>query len=81
MRVGDCIFRRPMSRIVLHGIAGVQPPVVARVSGDRDALREAAAGLPEGAATPEAIAIRIRRSGGEVEWGEPDSFDDGSVDA
>ena len=66
-----------MSRIVLHGIAGVRPPVVARVSGDRDALLEAGAGLPEGAATPEAIVIRIRRSGGEVEWGEPESFDDG----
>jgi peptidoglycan/xylan/chitin deacetylase (PgdA/CDA1 family) len=63
-----------MSRVVLHSIAGVQPPVVARVSGDRDALREAAAGLPEGAASPEAIAVRIRRSGGELEWGEPESF-------
>jgi peptidoglycan/xylan/chitin deacetylase (PgdA/CDA1 family) len=65
-----------MSRIVLHGIAGVQPPVVARVSGDRDALREAGEGLPEGAATPEAIAVRIRRSGGELKWGEPESFGD-----
>jgi peptidoglycan/xylan/chitin deacetylase (PgdA/CDA1 family) len=60
--------------IVLHAIAGVQPPVIARVSGDRDALREARAGLPEGAATPEAIAARIRRTGGELEWGEPESF-------
>jgi peptidoglycan/xylan/chitin deacetylase (PgdA/CDA1 family) len=66
-----------LSRIVLHGIAGVQPPVVARVSGDRDALREARAGLPEGAATPEAIAARIRRTGAELEWGEPESFGDG----
>lgn len=65
-----------MSRIVLHGVPGVQPPVVARVSGDRDALREAAAGLPEGAASPEAIAVRIRRAGGKLEWGEPESFPD-----
>jgi peptidoglycan/xylan/chitin deacetylase (PgdA/CDA1 family) len=65
-----------VSRVVLHGIAGVQPPVVARVSGDRDALREAAAGLPECAATPEAIAVRIRRTGAELEWGEPESFGD-----
>jgi peptidoglycan/xylan/chitin deacetylase (PgdA/CDA1 family) len=65
-----------MSRIVLHGVAGVQPPIVARVSGEPDALREAAAGLPEGAASPEAIAVRIRRAGGELEWGEPESFGD-----
>lgn len=65
-----------MSRIVLHGVPGVQPPVVARVSGDRDALREAAVGLPEGAASPEAIAVRIRRAGGKLEWGEPESFGD-----
>src|SRR5918995_4544427 len=65
-----------MSGIVVHGISGVQPRVVARVSGDRDALREAAADLPEGAAIPEAVAARIRRQGGELEWGEPESFGD-----
>jgi peptidoglycan/xylan/chitin deacetylase (PgdA/CDA1 family) len=65
-----------MSRIVLHGISGLQPPVVARVSGDRDALREAAAGLPDGAATPEAIAVRSRRTGAELDWGEPEPFED-----
>jgi hypothetical protein len=63
-----------MSRIVLHGIAGVQAPVVAGISGDRDALREAAAGLPDAAATPEAIAVRIRRTGVELDWGEPKAF-------
>jgi peptidoglycan/xylan/chitin deacetylase (PgdA/CDA1 family) len=63
-----------VARTVLHAIAGVQPPIVARVSGDRDTLREARAGLPEGAATPEAIAARIRRTDGELEWGEPESF-------
>jgi len=61
-----------MSRIVLHRIEGLQSPVVARVSGDRDILREAGAGLPEGAAMPEAIAARVRRSGGDLEWGEPE---------
>jgi peptidoglycan/xylan/chitin deacetylase (PgdA/CDA1 family) len=65
-----------MSRIVLHGIGCLQAPVVARVSGDGDALREAAAGLPDGAATPEAIAVRIRRGGGELDWGEPAPFAD-----
>ena len=52
----------------------MQPPVVARISGDEGARREAADGLPAGAATPEAVAVRIRRSGGELEWGEPESF-------
>jgi peptidoglycan/xylan/chitin deacetylase (PgdA/CDA1 family) len=66
-----------MGRIVIHGIAGVQQRVVARISGDPHALREAGGGLPEGAATPEAIAARIRRAGGELEWGEPESFADG----
>jgi len=63
-----------VSRIVLHRVAGLERPVVARVSGDPDVLREAGAGLPDGAATPEAIAARIRRTGGELEWGEPESF-------
>jgi peptidoglycan/xylan/chitin deacetylase (PgdA/CDA1 family) len=63
-----------MSRIVLHGIAGLQERVVARLSGDADGLREGAIGLPDGAATPEAIAVRVRDSGGELEWGEPVSF-------
>jgi peptidoglycan/xylan/chitin deacetylase (PgdA/CDA1 family) len=65
----------PMSEIVVHGIGGISSPVVARVSADSNALAEAAEGLPEGAATPEAVAARIRRSGQKLEWGEPESFD------
>jgi peptidoglycan/xylan/chitin deacetylase (PgdA/CDA1 family) len=63
-----------MSRIVLHGIAGLHPPVVAEISGEGNALREAAAGLPVTAATPEAIAVRLRRTGLELDWGEPKAF-------
>jgi peptidoglycan/xylan/chitin deacetylase (PgdA/CDA1 family) len=59
-----------VTRIVLHALEGVQPPVVARVSGDPELLRDAAAGLPDCAATPEAIAARVRRAGGEVVWGD-----------
>ncbi len=51
-------------------------PVVAGISGDEDLLREAAAGLPDAAATPEAIAVRIRRTGVELDWGEPKTFAD-----
>jgi peptidoglycan/xylan/chitin deacetylase (PgdA/CDA1 family) len=55
----------------MHGLEGVDPPVVARISGDADALRAASSGLPDGASTPEAIAARIRRAGGELVWGDP----------
>jgi peptidoglycan/xylan/chitin deacetylase (PgdA/CDA1 family) len=60
-----------VTRITLHALEGVEPPVVVRVSGDPALVREAAAGLPEGPATPEAIAARVQRSGGELTWGEP----------
>ncbi len=60
-----------MARIVVHSLEGVDPPVIAGVSGDPAMLREASDGLPEGAATPEAIAVRVRRAGGELVWGEP----------
>jgi peptidoglycan/xylan/chitin deacetylase (PgdA/CDA1 family) len=60
-----------MARIVVHGLEGIEPPVVAEVSGDPETLREASDGLPDGAARPEAIAVRVRREGGEVVWGEP----------
>jgi len=45
-------------------------PVV-RVSAPPDALEEASVGLPDGAATPEAIAVRLRRAGVELRWGAP----------
>jgi peptidoglycan/xylan/chitin deacetylase (PgdA/CDA1 family) len=58
--------------IVLHALEGVNPPIIARVSGDPDALRAAAHGLPDGAATPEAVAARVRREGGDLSWGDPE---------
>jgi peptidoglycan/xylan/chitin deacetylase (PgdA/CDA1 family) len=45
--------------------------VVADVSGSRDAVDSVCGGLPEGAARAEAIAVRLRRSGAELVWGEP----------
>jgi peptidoglycan/xylan/chitin deacetylase (PgdA/CDA1 family) len=69
-----------MSRIVLHEFAvpraDALPPIVARVAGDPATLREAAGGLPDGAATPEAIAARVRRGGGSLVWGEPERIAD-----
>ncbi len=46
-------------------------PVVARVSGPRALLAEAAEGLPDGPAQPEAIVARLRARGIDVAWGEP----------
>ena len=65
-----------MASVLLHALGDVHPAVVARVSGDPEVLREAAAGLPEGAATPEAVAVRLRLSGTELAWGEPALADD-----
>ena len=50
-------------------------PVV-RVSGPPDIVETAAEGLPETVATPEAVAVRLRRGGVEVSWGEPVVFPD-----
>jgi peptidoglycan/xylan/chitin deacetylase (PgdA/CDA1 family) len=65
-----------VTHVVLHALEGLSPPVVARVSGDEAALRAAADGLPEGAATPEAVAARSRRAGAALSWGEPVPEDD-----
>ncbi len=65
-----------MASVLLHALADVRPAVVARVSGDADALRNAAAGLAAGAATPEALAARLRLAGAELDWGEPERLDD-----
>ncbi len=48
--------------------------LVARVSPPGALLDEAARGLPEGAARAEALAVRLRRAGVELAWGEPDEL-------
>jgi peptidoglycan/xylan/chitin deacetylase (PgdA/CDA1 family) len=60
-----------VAEIVLHALDGVDPPVPARASGDPQALKELAAGLPDGPATAEAVALRLRRDGEEPVWGAP----------
>jgi peptidoglycan/xylan/chitin deacetylase (PgdA/CDA1 family) len=64
-----------MTRIVVHALHGVDPPVVARITAQPKELREAAAGLPDGAATAEAVAVRLRRTGTELVWGDPVRMD------
>lgn len=74
-----------MKRATLHSVAGgsgygeLRPLVgpflrpIVRVSGPEELLAEAGQGLPEGAARPEAVAVRLRRAGVELGWGEPDT--------
>jgi peptidoglycan/xylan/chitin deacetylase (PgdA/CDA1 family) len=79
------------TRIVLSGVAvaGADVPtlgrfrprvgaferIVASISGPDEAIRLASSGLPPGAAHAEAVAIRLRRGGAELAWGEPLSLD------
>jgi peptidoglycan/xylan/chitin deacetylase (PgdA/CDA1 family) len=56
----------------LRPLIGPFPRPIARISGRADLLEEAGRGLPAGAAHPEALAVRLRRSGVELSWGEPD---------
>jgi peptidoglycan/xylan/chitin deacetylase (PgdA/CDA1 family) len=57
-------------------LVGATDRVVAAITGPGDLIDEAGRGLPEGAARAEAIAVRLRRSGVELEWGEPRRADD-----
>src|SRR5215217_4406368 len=50
-------------------------PIVG-ITGSGTLLDEAAEALPEGVARPEAIAVRLRRAGVELSWGEPDVLPD-----
>jgi Polysaccharide deacetylase len=45
--------------------------IVVRVSGPSQLVEAATAGLPKGAARPEGIAVRLRRAGVPLQWGEP----------
>lgn len=56
----------------LRPLVGPFPRPIARISGPPDLLEEAGRGLPPGAAQPEAVAVRLRRSGVELSWGEPE---------
>jgi peptidoglycan/xylan/chitin deacetylase (PgdA/CDA1 family) len=50
-------------------------PVV-RLSGPDGLFKESYSGLPNGAATPEAVAIRLRRAGVKLAWGAPEVMPD-----
>ena len=53
----------------LRPLVGPFPRPVVRVSAPEALLAQAAQDLPDGAATPEAVAVRLRRAGVELSWG------------
>ena len=57
-----------------RALVGPFARIVHRVSGPPEVIEEAAAGLPAGPAQAEAIAVRLRRVGVELEWGAPDEL-------
>ena len=60
----------------LRPLVGPFPRPIVRITGPESLLGEAAESLPEGAARPEAIAVRLRRAGVELSWGELDPLPD-----
>jgi hypothetical protein len=60
----------------LRPLVGPFSRPVVRITGSGTLLDEAAESLPEGIARPEAIAVRLRRAGVDLSWGEPDVLPD-----
>ena len=64
--------REPVRLAAAHvPLAGPLDPTPYAIEGDPALLADAAAGLPEGPARAEAIAVRLRERGAELTWGEP----------
>ena len=63
--------RAPVPYGDLRPLVGPFPRPVLQVSGPAEPLGQAARGLPEGRAKAEAVAVRLRRAGVELEWGPP----------
>jgi peptidoglycan/xylan/chitin deacetylase (PgdA/CDA1 family) len=55
----------------LRPLVGPFPRPVVRISGPAALLEEAADSLPPGDARAEAVAVRLRRAGVDLAWGEP----------
>jgi peptidoglycan/xylan/chitin deacetylase (PgdA/CDA1 family) len=62
----------------LRPLVGPFREPIARLSGPAALLEETGGGLPEGAAKPEAVAVRLRRRGIELSWGAPEVVADSS---
>ena len=51
-------------------LVGPLPRIVVDISGPKELVEPARIGLPRGIAQAEAVAVRLRRQGVELEWGE-----------
>jgi peptidoglycan/xylan/chitin deacetylase (PgdA/CDA1 family) len=63
----------------LRPLVGPFTRPIVRLSGPGDLVEDAAQGLPDGAARPEAIAVRLRRRGVELSWGPRDVLPDSAA--
>ena len=68
--------RTPFPYGELRPLVGPFPRPVVHVSATAEQLGEASAGLPDGAARAEAVAVRLRRAGVDLEWGPPSAVPD-----
>jgi Polysaccharide deacetylase len=82
-RPGSALARRLHRSTAPYGelrpLVGPFSRPIVRISGSDDLLAEAAGSLPDGAARLEAMAVRLRRLGVELSWGEPDLLPDASA--
>jgi peptidoglycan/xylan/chitin deacetylase (PgdA/CDA1 family) len=63
----------------LSPLVGPFPRPIVRVSAAQELVDEAGGSLPDGIARPEALAVRFRRAGAELAWGEPDPLPDAAA--
>ena len=78
---GSTLARSLQRAVAAEGLRPLVGPFhepVARLSGPPALLEDEGRGLPEGAAKPEALAVRLRRRGVELSWGAPHVFPDSS---
>ena len=68
--------RTPQPYGDLRPLVGPFSRPIVRVTGPDAVLDNASEALPEGVARPEAVAVRLRRAGVELSWGEPDVLPD-----
>jgi peptidoglycan/xylan/chitin deacetylase (PgdA/CDA1 family) len=72
----SAISRAVMPYGDLSSLVGPFPTPIVSVSGPPEPITDAAAGLPTGPAQAEALAVRLRRRGFDLDWGAPTVVDD-----
>ena len=66
------VFELHRVRLLHDDGASAPTGLVVRVTGPTETLAQHASGLPDGPGGAEALAIRLRRLGARVRWGEPE---------